>query len=60
MKINADKATTHIAKVLKELEEAALRSNIKNNDTNDLWWKARVIVGSLIDLGVDVEYEDET
>jgi hypothetical protein len=55
MKINANEATELIAGVLEELS----KSVFQGNHEQDFLWRARVIVGSLEKLGVEVEYEND-
>jgi hypothetical protein len=55
MKINANEATELIAGVLEELS----KSVFQGNHEQDFWWRARVIVGSLERLGIEVEYEND-
>lgn len=58
MKIDANEATELIAGVLEELS----KSVFQGNHEQDFLWRARVIVGSLEKLGIEVEWEleDET
>jgi hypothetical protein len=55
MKINANEATELIAGVLEELS----KSVFQGNQEQDFLWRARVIVGSLEKLGIEVEYEND-
>jgi hypothetical protein len=55
MKLNADIATEHIAGVLEELS----KSVFQGNHEQDFLWRARVIVSSLEDLGIEVEYDTD-
>jgi hypothetical protein len=55
VKLNADIATEHIAGVLEELN----KSVFQGNHEQDFLWRARVIVSSLEDLGIDVEYDTD-
>jgi hypothetical protein len=55
MKINANEATELIAGVLEELS----KSVFQGNHEQDFLWRARVIVGSLEKLGIEVEYEND-
>ncbi len=55
VKINANEATELIAGVLEELS----KSVFQGNHEQDFLWRARVIVGSLEKLGIEVEYEND-
>jgi len=55
VKINANEATELIAGVLEEIS----KSVFQGNHEQDFLWRARVIVGSLEKLGIEVEYEND-
>lgn len=55
MKVNANEATELIAGVLEELS----KSVFQGTHEQDFLWRARVIVGSLERLGIEMEYEND-